>query len=184
MPLSSFYVLSNETHFVLKLNSSNIWPQPSVVRTAVVSQTDYPGNDIMYWTGPYSGCAQACASTQGCVAYVYDGNSNQNCWLKYALNGMPNGNPLRTAYIPILSAQWPQPTSSSKYILDQGAETRGNDLQYWQGAFNECAYVCDITSGCVGFTKNVPNGQGCFLKYSLTNRFNGTAYDTMRKVLD
>jgi chitodextrinase len=43
---------------------------------------DFPGNDISYWVGPFSGCEAACDSTPGCVAYTKHLDNGSNCWLK------------------------------------------------------------------------------------------------------
>ena len=54
---------------------------------------DYPGNDITYWRGPFSGCAAACTKTPGCKAYTLHKDNGANCWLKSKIeNSTPNTN--------------------------------------------------------------------------------------------
>lgn len=43
---------------------------------------DYPGNDILYYTGPLSTCGLMCDNTPGCVGYATNKDTNNNCWLK------------------------------------------------------------------------------------------------------
>ncbi len=66
---------------------------PRSYARAVNGNTDYPGNDITYWKGPFSGCAAACDQTPGCVAYTLHKDNGANCWLKSAL---PKGSPKPT----------------------------------------------------------------------------------------
>ena len=59
----------------------------------LISNMDYPYNDIKYYQGPYKDCAPLCDSTANCVAYTLQKETGQNCWLKTALqNAGPNNN--------------------------------------------------------------------------------------------
>lgn len=64
----------------------------------VLTNTDFPGNDIKCVDGLSNiyACADKCASTGGCLAFLWAGDDNINsgngCCLKYAIS-QSNRNP-------------------------------------------------------------------------------------------
>jgi len=174
-----------------KDNGANCWlkshlgnPVPNVIRDTfqVLKEnprsytprinTDYPGNDITYWRGPFSGCAKACDSTPNCVAYVIHKDNGANCWLKSLLsNPVPNVardtfqvlKENTRSYTPLINTDFP-----------------GYDITYWRGPFSGCAKACDSTPNCVAYVIHKDNGANCWLKGILGNPLPSVVRDTFR----
>src|SRR5262249_54410949 len=139
--------------------------QQSTRNYALISggEVDYPENDILYWLGPFDGCAAACDSTPGCRAYTLHKDNGTNCWLKSRLlNPTPNKN--RDTFQVSINQQ-----STRNYALISGGEVDypENDILYWQGPFDGCAAACDSTPECMAYTLHKDNGTNCWLKSRL-----------------
>jgi hypothetical protein len=59
---------------------------------------DYPGNDIEYYNGPFTDCANRCNSLPNCVGYILHKDNGRNCWMKSALSGNGNISSIRDTY--------------------------------------------------------------------------------------
>jgi hypothetical protein len=60
--------------------------------------TDFVGNDIKYYEGPFSNCAAVCDSTTDCKAYTLHKDLGSNCWLKSSAS-TPTANNSRDTFI-------------------------------------------------------------------------------------
>jgi hypothetical protein len=62
------------------------------------ANTNYIGNDITYYEGPFTNCAAKCDATPNCAGYVTDKDKGSNCWLKSKLETSSNNSKTDTYF--------------------------------------------------------------------------------------
>lgn len=139
--------------------------------------SDYPYNDIVYWNGPLSGCAQACSDTEGCIAYTLHKDNGANCWLKRSV-GNPTPNRNRDTYQLLVGLNL-----RHSVLQYENLDYPGNDILYWKGPFYSCDSACGITPGCVAFTLHKDNGANCWLKSKLGVQYYDSNRNTFKLIV-
>ena len=62
------------------------------------SNKDYSGNDLEYFNGAFTDCANRCNSLPNCVGYVLHKDNGRNCWMKRTLSGNGSASTIRDTY--------------------------------------------------------------------------------------
>ncbi|CAK4684714.1 unnamed protein product [Aphanomyces euteiches] len=128
--------------------------QPSQC-AAVVDHVDYPGNDIAQTNRVnHNDCCADCATTPGCVVYVWTSWNDGTCFLK-SKAGQP------TTYEGAKAA-----VQNRCHAPQANTDYYGNDMDNIAGSKESCCGLCLARDGCVGYT----HYEGvCWLKGKLGN---------------
>ena len=129
---------------------------PTSTLYKLLSDMDFPSNDMKFLQGDLTMCESSCETSPGCVGYVTD-KSNTNCTLKYRLAPPGMVDTSRNTYY-----------KGRTYLYKPKWGYPGNDIKYYVGKFEACPVACDNTPGCVGYTLQLDNGANCWLKSKLT----------------